>query len=69
MFKIVRRGTVKKVCQMDQGSSELIFENALYTPGLASNLISITKFDRASFSVIFGRGQVCFQDPNRREVM
>lgn len=69
MFRVVGRGTVRKTCNTPSGSSELVFKNALHAPDLASNLISINKFDKAGFNVIFGGGQVRFQDPSGREVL
>lgn len=69
MFRVIGRGTVKKICHTAHGLSELVFKNALHAPDLASNLISITKFDKAGFSVIFGAGHVRFLDPRGREVL
>ena len=68
-FCVVGHGTVKRTCTTAQGSSALVFRNALHAPGLTSNLISINKFDQAGFNVIFGGGYVCFQDPMGREVL
>ena len=54
---------------MDSGTSVLIFKNALHAPELASNLISINKFDKASFRIVFSGGKVHFYDPSGREVL
>lgn len=60
---------MKKICKTAAGTSELIFKNALHAPDLSSNLISINRFDKAGFNVVFGGGQVRFRDPNSREVL
>ena len=59
-FHVVGWGTICKVCKMDYGSSELVFENALHAPDLTSNLISINRFDQAGFNITFGGGCVHF---------
>ena len=62
MFCIVGCGTVEKICKTAHKTSELIFKNVLHAPELVSNLILINCFDKARFNVIFGGGQVQFQD-------
>lgn len=68
-FRVIGRGTVRKICKTTNGVAELVFKNALHAPDLTSNLISINKFDQAGFNVTFGGGVVRFQDPSGREVM
>ena len=57
-FRVIEKGTVKRICQTVQGSSELILKNALHALDLASNLISINWSNKAGFQIIFGGGQV-----------
>lgn len=47
----------------------VFFKDALHTPDLLANFISIGKFDKAGFSVTFTRGKASFRDPEEREVL
>lgn len=69
VFKIVGHGTVRKTVQTSAGTTELIFNNALHTPGLMANLISIVQFDNAGFSVTFSQGWAVFKDRKGQEVL
>ena len=60
---------MRHICKTSYGSSESVFKNTLHAPDLAFNLISINRFDKAGFRIIFGEGQVCFQDPDGRDMM
>ena len=60
---------MRKTCQTDQGTSKLIFRDALHAPDLSSNLISINRFDRAGFNMVFGNGQVQFRDPAGKRIL
>ena len=46
MFAIVRRGNVDVNCTINGVSRKITFEDALHTPGLQSNLISISKLSK-----------------------
>lgn len=69
MFKIVGQGTVRKVIATQARPTELVFTNALHTPDLAANLISIACFDKAGFLVTFSKGRAVFKDQSGREVL
>lgn len=41
----------------------------IHTPELVANLISIGRFDRAGFTVTFGRGEVVFRDSDGDDIL
>ncbi|KAG5717994.1 hypothetical protein E4T56_gene1712 [Termitomyces sp. T112] len=69
VFCIIGQGTVKKQIQTNQGISELVFCNTLHTPDLAANLISVGRFNKEGFSIMFAKGKVVFCDPDEKEVL
>ena len=69
VFHIVGQGTVRKTVTTNGRTAELVFQNTLHTPDLATNLISIGKFDWAGFSVIFEKGMVVFKDAKGQEIL
>ncbi|KAG5730746.1 hypothetical protein E4T56_gene3474 [Termitomyces sp. T112] len=69
LFQIVRSETVRRTVRTENGRAELVFRDALHTPDLLANLVSIGKFDRAGFSVIFAHGKAIFSDPDGRVVL
>lgn len=68
-FRVIGRGTIKRKYQTTEGTFELVFRNALHAPDLLSNLISINRFDKAGFKVVFGGGYVRFNDSTGKEVL
>jgi len=51
MFAIVRRGNVDVSCTMNGVTRKITFEDALHTPGLQSNLISVSKLSKKGVTI------------------
>ncbi|KAJ7079445.1 hypothetical protein B0H15DRAFT_788098, partial [Mycena belliarum] len=58
-FRILATGVVHKTI-MYQGQKKELTLNAIHTPDITVNLISISKLDAGGFSVEFGRGKAIF---------
>lgn len=69
VFYIVSQGTVQRTVQTKDKMSKLVFCRALHTPDLATNLISIGRFDEAGFTTVFSQGKAVFSDASRHEVL
>jgi Reverse transcriptase (RNA-dependent DNA polymerase)/gag-polypeptide of LTR copia-type/GAG-pre-integrase domain len=61
-FLIFGKGTVRKSFEHDGRTTTVLFQNALHTPDLAANLISVSRLDAAGFDSHFGKGRVTFLD-------
>lgn len=68
-FRIHGKGTVIKHYISDEKATQMIFTNALHTPDFAANLVSISQFDLANFTVIFGGGLARFINPKGLEIL
>ena len=68
-FAIAGVGTVRKSVMVDGRWVTLSFSDALHTPDLAHNLISIGCLDRRGCSVSFGGGKAIFVDPKGAKFM
>ncbi|KAJ3751955.1 hypothetical protein EV360DRAFT_12477, partial [Lentinula raphanica] len=55
-LRIVGMGKVRKVFKGPDGDVVLTFDNALHTPDVSYNLISISKMDHLGYQVLFGNG-------------
>jgi len=69
IFDIHGTGMVSKQVVFDGKVINITFENALHTPGLSHNLMSIGRLDRAGCYSIFGGGGVTFVDKHDRPFM
>ncbi|SJL16297.1 uncharacterized protein ARMOST_19817 [Armillaria ostoyae] len=70
-FSILGIGTATKLFHHKSGEKKLVrltFKNALYTPSLAMNLISISALDAAGFYTMFGGKQAVIKDINSAEI-
>ncbi|KAJ6475192.1 hypothetical protein DFH09DRAFT_851719, partial [Mycena vulgaris] len=56
MFRILVTGVVRKTIPY-QGQKKELTLNALHTPDITVNLISISKLDAGGYSVEFGQGK------------
>ncbi|KIJ23037.1 hypothetical protein M422DRAFT_196412 [Sphaerobolus stellatus SS14] len=68
-FRILGYGTVMKTIISAGYKSSITFKTALHTPDLAANLVSVSKFDGAGFSVLFGSGKATFMDKSGSSFM
>ena len=50
------------------GKMKTILKNAIHTPEMAFTLISISRLDKASFSVTFNKGLCSIKDPNNQTI-
>jgi hypothetical protein len=62
-FCILATGVVRKTI-MFQGQKKEITLNAIHTPDITVNLISISKLDASGYFVEFGRGKATFKKPD-----
>ena len=60
-FEIVGEGNVVQRYQVDGREHEITYTNALHTPALNANLISVSVFDKAGLTMTFGNGRVIIQ--------
>ncbi|KAJ7129925.1 hypothetical protein C8R46DRAFT_925191, partial [Mycena filopes] len=58
-FRILATGVVRKTV-MYEGQKKEIALNAIHTPDITTNLISISKLDASGYSVEFGKGKAVF---------
>ncbi|KAJ3993645.1 hypothetical protein F5050DRAFT_1556708, partial [Lentinula boryana] len=49
-------GKVRKIFEGTDGNVVLTFENALHSPDVSYNLVSISKMDKLGYQVLFGSG-------------
>ncbi|KAF5327486.1 hypothetical protein D9619_005139 [Psilocybe cf. subviscida] len=61
-FRILGRGTVRKVSVINGKRINISFMNVLHAPDFTHNLVSIGRLDRAGYTVQFGGGKVAFLD-------
>ncbi len=61
-FRIAGFGVVKKSFRHEGKQTHLTFKNAMHTPDLAANLVSISRFDSAGHTATFGGGRVVFRN-------
>ena len=61
-FCIIGHGSVTKTIVSGSLKMMITFKHAVHTPGLITNLISISKLDGANCWVLFGGGGVTFYD-------
>ena len=59
-FHIVGHGAVTKTVVLGSLRTTITFKNAVHTPDLIANLISISKLDAAGCWALFGGGGVQF---------
>ncbi|KAJ3817529.1 hypothetical protein F5880DRAFT_1449313, partial [Lentinula raphanica] len=55
-LRIIGWGTVVKTFENDKGKVVLTFENALHTPDVSYNLVSISRMDKLGYQILFGNG-------------
>jgi len=61
-FQIVGIGSVQKDVVMDGRQQRVTFTNAVHAPGLAANLVSISRLDAEGVFVRVGNGMMVFTD-------
>ncbi|KAF5319535.1 hypothetical protein D9619_008337 [Psilocybe cf. subviscida] len=61
-FRILGRGTVRKVAVLGDKRVNISFTNVLHAPDFTHNLVSIGRLDRMGYTVKFGGGKVSFID-------
>ncbi|KAF5319679.1 hypothetical protein D9619_008900 [Psilocybe cf. subviscida] len=61
-FRILGRGTVRKVSVVNGKRINISFMNVLHAPDFTHNLVSIGRLDRGGYTVQFGGGKVSFLD-------
>ncbi|KAJ3981326.1 hypothetical protein F5890DRAFT_1386820, partial [Lentinula detonsa] len=49
-------GKVVKTFENEKGKVVLTFENALHTPDVSYDLVSISRMDKLGYQVLFGKG-------------
>ncbi|KAJ3758851.1 hypothetical protein EV360DRAFT_17662, partial [Lentinula raphanica] len=52
----VGRGRVRKTFENEDGKVVLTFEDALHTPDVSYNLVSISRMDKLGYQILFGKG-------------
>ena len=68
-FEIIGKGTVIKRYIVDGREKKITYTRAIHTPMLNANLISVSTFDRAGLSVVFGGGRSVVQKPDGTVVL
>lgn len=66
-FDILGKGMVTKTFRLDGRDIKLTFKNALHSPSLAANLISVSSLDKAGLSTVFSNGQAVICDGSGHE--
>lgn len=61
-------GTVVVTAPNGNSTSCLLLRDALYAPGLAFTLVSISRIDKVGYSALFTDGQCCFRDPKGQQI-
>jgi hypothetical protein len=61
-FRIIGHGAVTKTIVSGSLKTTITFRNAVHTPDLIANLVSISKLDEANCWALFGGGGVMFYD-------
>jgi len=56
-FEITGKGRVEFLTNVNDVQRKITFDNALHTPGLRSNLISVSELDSKGLYVTFGEGK------------
>ena len=56
-FEITKKGRVEFLTEVNNAQRKIIFDDALHTPGLRSNLISVLVLDSKGLYVTFGGGK------------
>lgn len=67
-FEILGQGTVTKTFRLDGDDVKLTFKNALHSPSLAANLISVSALDKAGLSTVFSNGRAAVRDKSGKEI-
>ncbi|KAK0186583.1 hypothetical protein F5146DRAFT_1142957 [Armillaria mellea] len=67
-FEILEKGTVSKTFCLDGRDVKLTFKNALHSPSLTANLMSVSSLDRAGLSIIFSKGCAAVHDQSGKEI-
>ncbi len=67
-FEILGQGTATKTFRLDGKDIKLTFKNALHSPSLAANLISVSALDKAGLSTVFSNGRAAVRDRSGKEV-
>ncbi|PBK96026.1 hypothetical protein ARMGADRAFT_1077541 [Armillaria gallica] len=67
-FEILGQGTATKTFRLDGKDIKLTFKNALHSPSLAANLISVSALDKAGLSTVFSNGGATVHDRSGKEV-
>ncbi|KAJ3785264.1 hypothetical protein GGU10DRAFT_375939 [Lentinula aff. detonsa] len=62
-------GKVSKIFEGTDGNVVLTFENALHSPDVSYNLVSISKMDRLGYQVLFGSGVARFYSPGGKHFL
>ena len=68
-FEIIGRGTVVQWYLIDGQEQDITYTWALHMPTLNANLISISAFDRAGLTTMFGKGKGIIWKPNETIVL
>ena len=56
-FEIIGEGNVVQRYQVDGREQAITYTNALHTPTLNANLVSVSTFDKAGLTTTFGNGK------------
>ncbi len=67
-FDILGKGTATNMFVSDGKAVKLTFKNALHSPSLAANLISISALDKAGLSTVFTDGKAVVKDKSGHEL-
>lgn len=67
-FRILATGTVRKLVTYHGQQREILFE-AIYTPDIRANLISVSKLDARGYAVLFENGCAVFRRPDGSAVL